>query len=177
MNGPIVNMNKPMTRAEFKNLDDSAKRSYIIYLCANYGARRADIGKMLGYSANGFWSLSKQLFGSPSKEPYVNKSKHPSELWLNFINPPANDEVEEHNDEVEERIEKCDGTPPETIEKCDTTPAIKGDNLTLESYRVRYTGNIVLACADVLKMLRHDVDYVINIEVYPANDTPTCMSF
>ena len=54
---------------------------------------------------------------------------------------------------------------------------IDGNNLVLESYRVRYTGSIVLACAEILKVLRHDTDYVINIEVYPATQTPTCLPF
>ena len=162
MNSPCVKMDKPMSRGEFKKLPELLKREYIIHLCKNYDARRLDIGKMLGYSDNGFWSLSKQLFGI--NEPYENHKKHPSEKWLNFINPPANDEIETVNDEIEE-------APKVTAEP------LKVPDASLGSMKLRFVGDPAIAFAKAIRLLENNTNYDISIEVYPTLEGPRVLPF
>lgn len=154
------------SRAEFRKLPDDIKREYILHLVQKYSARQKDIAEMLGYSQNGFWSLSKQLFGN--KSPFQKGQLNPTKAWLNFINPPANDEVAVPDDEVE---------PVPDVKPEPVAPPIDGGDYLLESYRVRYSGKPMLIFAEVMKSLDPGKDYVIQIEAFNAHETPCTLPF
>lgn len=159
-----------MSRAEFRKLPDDIKREYILYLVQKYSARQKDIAEMLGYSQNGFWSLSKQLFGN--KSPFQKGQLNPTKAWLNFINPPANDEVAAPDDKVAPPPDVKPDVKPEPV-----APAINGNDYLLESYRVRYAGKPMLIFAEVMKVLDPGKDYVIQIEAFEAGETPCTLPF
>lgn len=159
-----------MSRAEFRKLPDDIKREYILYLVQKYSARQKDIAEMLGYSQKGFWSLSKQLFGN--KSPFQKGQLNPTKAWLNFINPPANDEVAAKDDEVAPPQDVKPDVKPEPV-----APAIDGNDYLLESYRVRYSGKPMLIFAEVMKSLDPSKDYIIQIEAYNAHETPCTLPF
>lgn len=159
-----------MSRAEFRKLPDDIKREYILYLVQKYSARQKDIAEMLGYSQNGFWSLSKQLFGN--KSPFQKGQLNPTKAWLNFINPPANDEVAAPDGKVAPPPDVKPDVKPEPV-----APAINGNDYLLESYRVRYSGKPMLIFAEVMKSLDPGKDYVIQIEAFNANETPCTLPF
>lgn len=158
------------SKAEFRKLPDDIKREYILYLVQKYSARQKDIAEMLGYSQNGFWSLSKQLFGN--KSPFQKGQLNPTKAWLNFINPPANDEVAAPDDEVAPPPDVKPDVKPEPV-----APAINGNEYLLESYRVRYSGKPMLIFAEVMKSLDPGKDYVIQIEAFNANEATCTLPF
>ena len=178
MHGEIVTVSfgKRYSKEEFLKFDDDMRRLYIQNLIDKYNARRKDIANMLGLSYGGFVHMCRDLFPA---NPFKNEGKgaKPTREWLDFASGKLDEPkpIEDFAPPTEVIIEKKHEPTPKPLKKKE--PAIDGNNLVLESYRVRYSGNIVLACADILKMLRHDKDYVINIEVYPAAETPTTLPF
>lgn len=178
MHGEIVTVSfgKRYTKEEFLKFDNEMRKLYIQNLIDKYNPRRKDVANMLGLSYGGFVHMCRDLF---PVNPFKNEGKgaKPTEEWLDFANGKLDEPkpVEDFAPPADVIIEKKPEPTPKPLKKKE--PAIDGDNLVLESYRVRYSGNIVLACADILKMLRHDKDYVINIEVYPAMETPTTLPF
>lgn len=154
------------SRAEFRKLPDDIKREYILHLVQKYGARQKDIAETLDYSVNGFWSLSRQLFGN--KSPFQKGQLNPTKAWLNFINPPVNDEADAKDDEV---------APAPDVKPEPVAPPISGDDYLLESYRVRYSGKPMLIFAEVMKVLDPGKDYVIQIEAFEARETPCTLPF
>jgi len=163
-------LDAPMTIKEFRQLRDDAKREYILHLISKYNARQVDIASMLGYSKNGFWTVCKDIFGT--KSPFSKGFSKPSAAWLNFINPPANDEVAVPDNGVAPPPDVKPDIKPEPV-----APAIDGDDYLLESYRVRYSGKPMLIFAEVLKSLDPSKDYVIQIEAFNAHETPCTLPF
>lgn len=163
-------LDRVMGKYEFRSLTDEFQREYILHLIRKYNARQIDIADMLGYSQNGFWSLSKQLFGN--KSPFQKGQRNPSKAWLNFINPPADDEVAAPDGEVATPPDVKPDVKPEPI-----APAIDGKDYLLESYRVRYSGKPMLIFAEVMKVLDPGKDYVIQIEAFEAHETPCTLPF
>lgn len=159
-------LDRVMDKYEFRSLTDEFRREYILHLIRKYSARQIDVADMLGYSQNGFWALCKELFGS--KSPFVKGHRHPSKAWLNFINPPANDEVAAPDDGV---------VPPPDVKPESIAPAINGNDYLLESYRVRYSGKPMLIFAEVMKVLDPSKDYVIELDVFNAHETPCTLPF
>ena len=169
-----------MSKDEFKKLPDDIKREYILYLVQKYSARQKDIAEMLGYSQNGFWSLSKQLFGN--KSPFQKGQLNPTKAWLNFINPPADDKVNMPDDKVNipsDKVNIPDGrvVPPPDVKPEPVAPAINGNDYLLESYRVRYSGKPMLIFAEAMKVLDPNKDYVIELDVFNAHETPCTLPF
>lgn len=163
-------LDRVMDKHEFRSLTDEFRREYILHLIRKYNARQIDVANMLGYSQNGFWSLCKELFGN--KSPFVKGYRYPSKAWLDFINPPANDEVAVPDDGV--------APPPDIkpdIETEPVAPAINGNDYLLESYRVRYSGKPMLIFAEVMKVLDPNKDYAIQIEAFDTRETPCTLPF
>lgn len=163
-------LDRVMDKNKFRSMNDGIKREYILHLIRKYNARQVDIADMLGYSQNGFWSLCKELFGN--KSPFTKGYRYPSKAWLNFINPPANDEVAVPDDGV---VPPSDVKPD--IKPKPVAPAIDGDDYLLESYRVRYSGKPMLIFAEAMKVLDPGKDYVIQIEAFNAHETPCTLPF
>lgn len=159
-------LDRVMDKYEFRSLTDEFRREYILHLIRKYSARQIDVADMLGYSQNGFWALCKELFGS--KSPFVKGHRYPSKAWLNFINPPANDEIAVPDGGV---------APPPDVKPEPIAPAINGNDYLLESYRVRYSGKPMLIFAEVMKVLDPSKDYVIGIDVFNAHETPCTLPF
>lgn len=180
MHGEIttISLGQRYTKEEFLKFDNELRRLYIQNLIDKYNARRKDIAELLGMSYGGFVHMCHKLFPS---NPFKNEGKgsKPTREWLDFKDGPAVADARRRYDEYVAPKETVAETKPEPNPEPpkEDVPVIKGDNLALESYRVRYRGNIVLACADILKMLSHDRDYIINVEVYPATETPTTLPF
>ena len=163
-------LDRVIDKNEFRSMNDGIKREYILHLIRKYEARQVDIADMLGLSKNHFWGLCKTLFGN--KSPFTKGYHHPSKAWLNFINPPANDEVAVPDDGVAPPQDVKPDVKPEPV-----APAIDGDDYLLESYRVRYSGKPMLIFAEVLKSLDPGKDYVIQIEAFNAHETPCTLPF
>lgn len=163
-------LDRVIDKNEFRSMNDGIKREYILHLIRKYEARQVDIADMLGLSKNHFWSLCKTLFGT--KSPFSKGFSKPSTAWLNFINPPANDEVAVPDDGVAPPPDVKPDIKPEPV-----APAIDGDDYLLESYRVRYSGKPMLIFAEVLKSLDTSKDYVIQIEAFNAHETPCTLPF
>lgn len=163
-------LDRMMDKYEFRSLNDGIKREYILHLIRKYNARQIDIADMLGLSQNHFWNLCKTLFGS--KSPFVKGHRYPSKAWLNFINPPANDEVAVPDDEVAPPPDAKPDVKPEPV-----APAIDGKDYLLESYRVRYSGKPMLIFAEVLKSLDPSKSYVINIEAFETHELECSLPF
>ena len=159
-------LDRAMDKHEFRSLTDEFRREYILHLIRKYSARQIDVANMLGYSQNGFWALCKELFGN--KSPFAKGYRYPSKAWLNFINPPANDEVAVPDDVV---------APPPDVKPEPIAPAIDGNDYLLESYRVRYSGKPMLIFAEAMKVLDPNKDYVIEIDVFNAHETPCTLPF
>lgn len=186
MHGEIVTISfgKRYSKEEFLKFDNDMRKLYIQNLIDKYNARRKDIANMLGLSYGGFVHMCHDLF---PVNPFKNEGKgaKPTKDWLDFVSGKLDEPkpVDDFAPPAEIIVEKKPEPTPEppkvqsATTKVQEMAPIDGNNLVLESYRVRYTGNIVLACAEILKVLRHDTDYVINIEVYPATQTPTCLPF
>lgn len=165
-----LKLDRTMDKYEFRMLTDEFKREYILHLIRKYSARQIDIADMLGYSQNGFWTLCKELFGN--KSPFQKGQRHHSTAWLNFISPPANDEVAVPDDGVAPPPDVKPDVKPEPV-----APAIDGNDYLLESYRVRYSGKPMLIFAEALKALDPSKDYVIQIEAFNARETPCTLPF
>lgn len=178
MHGEIVTVSfgKRYTREEFLKFDSEMRKLYIQNLIDKYNPRRKDVAEMLGLSYGGFVHMCHDLF---PRNPFKNEGKgaKPTREWLDFTSGKLDEPkpIEDFAPPAEVIIEKKPEPTPKPLKKKE--PAIDGDNLVLESYRVRYSGNIVLACADILKVLPHDKDYVINIEAYPTMETSTTLPF
>ena len=178
MHGEIVTVSfgKRYTKEEFLKFDNDMRRLYIQNLIDKYNARRKDIANMLGLSYGGFVHMCHELFPT---NPFKNEGKgaKPTREWLDFASGKLDEPkpVEDFAPPAEVIIEK---KPEPTLEPPKKkAPAIDASNLKLKSYSVRYTGNIVLACADVLKALKHDEDYIINIDIYPVSEVPEVLPF
>lgn len=178
MHGEIVTVSfgKRYTREEFLKFDNEMRKLYIQNLIEKYNPRRKDVANMLGMSYGSFVHMCHKLFPT---NPFKNEGKgaKPTREWLDFASGKLDEPkpVEDFAPPAEVIIEKKPEPTPEPPKK--KAPVIDGDNLDLKSYSVRYVGNIMLACADVLKVIRHDKNYIINIDIYPVSEVPEVLPF
>lgn len=85
LNGPVesVNLNRPMTYAQLKELSQTLQYLYLDHLISAHKARRADLLAMLGISQSTWFNLMKKL---PGKIEFsLNVPKHQAPEWLAFL--------------------------------------------------------------------------------------------
>lgn len=180
MHGEIVTVSfgKRYTKEEFLKFDDDMRRLYIQNLIDKYNARRKDIANMLGLSYGGFAHMCQKLFPS---NPFKNEGKgaKPTMEWLDFIDPTSARAREEYD--MTHPVDDFVAAPPPLSDAAikDMEKAAVKDNgpVTLEHLEVRFSGKIAMAFEKVYGMVDAGKDYVINISLYEAKETPTCLPF
>lgn len=172
MHGEIVTISfgRRYSKEEFLRFDNDMRKLYIQNLIDKYNPRRKDVAEMLGLSYGGFVHMCHELF---PVNPFKNEGKgaKPTREWLDFVSGKLDEPkpVEDFLPPAEVIIEK---KPPVTDD------VVKdNDPVTLEHLEVRFSGKIAMAFEKVYNMVDADKDYVINISLYQAKETPTCLPF
>lgn len=180
MHGEIVTVSfgKRYSKEEFLKFDDNMRRLYIQNLIDKYNPRRKDIAKMLGLSYGGFAHMCQKLFPS---NPFKNEGKgaKPTREWLDFASGKLDEPkpVEDFLPPPEVIIEKKPPLSDDAIKDMEKAAVKDNDPVTLEHLEVRFSGKIAMAFEKVYGMVDADKDYVINISLYQAKETPTCLPF
>lgn len=77
-----VNLNRPMTYLELKQLTPTLQFLYLGHLVTVHMARRVDLLAMLGIATATLFNLEKKL---PGKMEYKRRSKSPASEWMAFL--------------------------------------------------------------------------------------------
>lgn len=180
MHGEIVTVSfgKRYTKEEFLKFDNEMRKLYIQNLIDKYNPRRKDVANMLGMSYGSFVHMCHKLFPS---NPFKNEGKgaKPTREWLDFASGKLDEPkpVEDFLPPPEVIIEKKPPLSDAAIKDMEKAAVKDDDPVTLEHLEVRFSGKIAMAFEKVYGMVDADRDYVINISLYEAKETPTCVPF
>lgn len=178
MHGEIVTVSfgRRYTKEEFLKFDNEMRKLYIQNLIDKYNARRKDIASMLGLSYGGFVHMCHDLF---PVNPFKNEGKgaKPTKDWLDFASGKLDEPkpLEDFAPPAEIIIEKKPPVADDTVKDMEKVKV--NEAAMLEHLSVRFNGKIAMAFEKVYNMVDPGKEYIINIELYQATETPTCLPF
>lgn len=130
LNGPVesVNLNRPMTYAQLKELSPTLRFLYMDHLVNYHKARRVDLQKMLGCANR---TLELLIKGLPGKLVFKGRRRSPAPEWLAFL---ANEQpVQEATQAPEAETQAPAPAETENAPQAATepTPAILAGSITV----------------------------------------------
>lgn len=157
LNGPVesVNLNRPMTYAQLKELTPTLQFLYLDHLVTVHMARRVDLLAMLGIATATLFNLEKKL---PGKMEYKRRSKSPAPEWQAFLAAQEAAQAPEAETQAPAPGEPEDA-PVAATEPAPAEPEIIAGSFTVRSTRMGLIGTILRLLDDPDQEYTFTVNY------------------